>query len=258
MAADILLPVCQREDADADTIHDDDEASDGDALDPDGDGKPNAEDDDSDGDGISDRIEAGDGNCETPPVDTDHDGIPDYLDLDSDGDGVPDAMDGVTDADMDGILAFRDVDSDNDGASDGDEATHGTDPSVADTDEDGFPDLVEIARERLFCESPADEACGCATSDACGIPEDDFYVVLRFGEPPTIADLTFSTALRVVDVFFLLDTTESMDDELGRIRETIAAAETGLAARIGLALPEVEIGVGQHDDFPLLGLRPRG
>ena len=240
-------------DADGDRIAD---AIEGDG-DPDGDGLPNILDPDSDGDGILDQDEAGDIDCFSPPVDTDGDGTPDFLDLDSDDDQVPDRVEGAQDVDRDGVPAYRDLDSDDDGASDTDERVHGTDSTTADTDDDGYPDLVEIARERLECppEAPdvASGACGCATDPACGIPVEDFYVVLPFEGEAQPADLAFTTTVRSADLFFLMDTTASMDAELGRIRSTVATPETGLIARSAATLADVRFGAGQHEDFPFGG-----
>lgn len=236
-------------DADGDRIPDEVEGT-GDA---DGDGIPNFEDPDSDGDSILDQEEAGDPSCTTPPIDTDGDGIADFLDTDSDDDGVDDAVEGTGDPDMDRVPSYRDIDSDDDGASDTDEDAAGTDPTVADTDGDGFPDLVEIARERIECPGGEGEACGCATDAGCGIPDDDYYVVLPMGGAPVSEELLFQTTVREADVFFLMDTTTSMGTELDRVRATIATPDTGLIARIAETLPTVRFGAGQHEDFPFGG-----
>jgi hypothetical protein len=241
-------------DADGDRIPDEVEGS-GDA---DGDGIPNFEDPDSDGDGILDQEEAGDPSCTTPPIDTDGDGTPDYLDLDSDGDGVDDATEGTGDPDMDGVPSYRDLDSDDDGASDADEDEAGTDRTIADTDGDGFPDLVEIARERIECPGGEGEACDCATDASCGIPEDDYYVVLPMDGSTVSEELLFQTTVPAADVFFLMDTTTSMGTELDRVRATIATPSTGLIARIAETLPTVRFGAGQHEDFPFGGYGASG
>jgi hypothetical protein len=142
-------PGCEEYDEDLDTIPDDVEGD----GDPDGDTIPNFQDEDSDGDTIRDRHEAGDFDCNTPPVDTDGDGTPDTLDLDSDGDGLLDADEAgddnlasfPRDTDDWGTPDFRDIDSDNDGLSDSQEVGLGLDPYAEDTDGDTFPDFDEIA-----------------------------------------------------------------------------------------------------------------
>jgi hypothetical protein len=52
----------------------------------------------------------------------------------------------LRDIDADGIADRDDDDMDGDGLSNADEAVHGTDPRLADTDRDGMPDGYEIAR----------------------------------------------------------------------------------------------------------------
>ena len=258
--------------------------------DPEGDGLPRAEDPDADGDGLADALEAGDADCLTPPVDTDGDGMPDLLDLDSDGDSIADADEGPGDADGDGEPNFRDLDADGDGVSDaeeagdgdpetpparcaeepvddgfpdfldldadddgladGEEGAYGTARCGRDTDADGAGDLIESARERVECPGGEGEACGCATDGACGLPAEPVYVVVPRGEGTNAAEAIVDTALLRADVFFLLDTTESMGDELDLVKATVAA-EGGLVARIREVIPEAFFGGGQHDDFPL-------
>jgi len=347
------------DDPDMDTISSADEGT----GDPDGDGLPNDHDDDSDGDGLSDAIEAGDGNCNSAPtndldldgipdyldpdgngdgvpdadqldvdsdgdgridaldndvdgdgiansvergdgpeaVDTDHDGVPDFRDedsdgdtildlhegsgdgdgdmipnfrdLDSDGDGIEDAIeagdglpntppascareiDPVTGEVMsDGLANFADSDSDNDGAGDGEELLYGSDPCDIDSDDDGFPDVVEVAYAHLNCPDPTSggELCGCAHQSACGIPAQDFFVVLPYRGPVVRRDLDFGTTIRVADVFFLVDTTGSMGGTIANVKATVAAPG-GLMERIPESISDVWIGGGQHDDFPMGG-----
>ncbi|MBX3246925.1 MAG: hypothetical protein KF901_07075 [Myxococcales bacterium] len=136
--ASVLIRCSPEDDPDRDTISNEDEGE-GDA---DGDGVPNYLDPDSDGDGIPDLVEAGDTNCQTPPVDTDMDGIPDFLDLDSNGDGVPDAEQRDTDMDGDGIIDAFDMDVDGDGIPNPFEM--GPDGRQVDTDGDGIPDVFDL------------------------------------------------------------------------------------------------------------------
>lgn len=216
-------------DSDGDTISDRDEGF----GDPDDDGIPNFRDLDSDGDGRADAIEAGDADVDTPPA-----SCPNEIDLltgELAPDGVPDALD---------------FDSDGDGVGDGEEVERGLDPCGADTDDDGFSDLVEVARERVECDDGDEEACGCGSDASCGIPDDDYYVVLPFEAPPVQRELSFSTSLRVADVFFLTDTTNSMHGTLANIQATVAS-EGGLIERVRETVDGAYFGGGQHDDFPL-------
>ena len=133
--------------------------------DADGDGTPNSSDEDSDGDGISNRDEAGDVDCNTPPVDTDHDGTPDFLDTDANGDGVPDMLQATTDTDGDGTPDYRDPDVDGDGISNIDEL--GPDGLPVDTDMDGTPDVFDDDSDG---DSILDAHEGRTDPDGDGIP----------------------------------------------------------------------------------------
>lgn len=219
VSVDVPPTICgERTDADGDTIADDTEGS----GDSDGDGTADRRDLDSDADGISDAAEAGDEDCTTPPVDTDEDGLPDYLDNDSD----------------------------NDGASDAEEAQAGSMRLTADSDGDGFGDLEEIAYSDFYCEDePA--TCECVTTPECS-PDEVHIVVLAEGQNASV-DLTFSTAIPSADVFFLVDTTASMDATLENVKNVLDGGLDGgdLIAQIQAHIPDVRFGGGQHDDFPL-------
>jgi hypothetical protein len=244
-------------------------------VDTDGDGIPDIRDDDSDGDTILDLLEGA--------ADFDMDGIPNFRDLDSDGDGVSDAVE-AGDADPatppvtctnevdpitrtpvspdgtpypgDGYADWADRDSDNDGFSDGQERAVGTDPCDVDTDDDGIDDLFEGAYVERNCPGgrPAPGArpdvCTCATTASCGIPREDFYLVLPFGGPVQKRVLEFSTSIRVADVFFLTDTTGSMGGTLDNVKRTVATPGTGLIDRIRETIPDAWFGGGQFDDMP--------
>ncbi|UJR82765.1 MSCRAMM family adhesin SdrC [Sandaracinus amylolyticus] len=231
-------------------------------IDTDGDGTVDALDLDSDGDTIADAHEAA--------GDPDADDVPSFRDLDADGDGIPDA-DEAGDADVatppitcddeidvatgepddDELVDALDVDRDGDGVRDGDERDAGMDPCDPDSDDDGFGDLVEYARDDVECEDGTEDACGCAIDPDCGIPGDDYYVVLPYQAPSVVRELELSTLLRVADVLLLADTTGSMGRVLDHIQDTVAVPDTGLIDRIRDRVPSAWIGGGYHDDFPL-------
>lgn len=223
-------------DSDGDTILDAQEG----AIDADGDGTANFRDLDTDGDGIDDAIEAGDGDTATPPRTCGAEINP--LTGDVEGDGLAD---------------FVDADSDNDGAGDGEEVEVGSDPCNTDSDGDGFPDVVEVAYAGLNCTTGTEPECGCATSVACGIPSDDYFIVLPYRGPVERRDLEFGTTIRVADVFFITDTTGSMGGTLSNVQDTVAAPG-GLIDRISETIPDVWIGGGQHDDYPFGGYGSSG
>ncbi len=221
-AGDSGLPCGPADDPDSDSICSAEEG----AADVDNDGAPNSVDVDSDGDGVSDALEAGDALYETPPAHCAREVLG--------SDDVPD---------------FVDTDSDNDGLGDAQEAELGTDRCNIDSDGDGLDDLVEGAYERYNCARGID--CGCATDASCQIPPEHFYVVLPYGEAPIARDLEFGTTIRMADVFFLIDTTESMGSTLDAVKRTVSTSASGLIDRIAATIPDAFFGAGEHRDFPL-------
>jgi hypothetical protein len=217
-------------DSDGDTILD---AHEGD-RDYDGDSIPSFRDLDSDGDGTDDAVEAGDADLMTPPFQCANEINP--LDGTVMNDGFPDAFD---------------LDSDNDGATDRDERTRGSNLCDVDSDDDGFTDLAEVAYAQVNCpDGMTGEACDCVTNPSCGIPAEDYFLILPFGGEPQVRDLTFGTAIRVADIFFVTDTTGSMGGTLENVKRSVATPGTGLIDRIGVGIPDAWFGGGQHDDFP--------
>ena len=206
-----IMPCGQYTDADADTIPDSIEGT----GDTDGDTVPNMYDDDSDGDGIPDAVEAGDSDLCTIPANSDVDpAVPDS------GDNKPD---------------FLDTDSDNDGLSDADEAALGTDPTERDSDGDGVTDLGEWAAGT----NPLDP-----TST---ISPEDFFVILPYLEPSQHKDLNFGTTLKIADVYFLIDTTGSMDEAIYNVATRLTSF---IIPEIQARIPDVQVGVGHANDFP--------
>jgi hypothetical protein len=198
--------------------------------DSDSDTIPDYQDLDSDGDTIPDRIESA--------IDTDSDTIPDYLDLDSDGDTIPDATEGLTDTDGDGRPNFRDLDSDNDGLPDSEEIARGTDPYVADSDGDGYDDLSEVA-------------LGTDPTDPDSVPPPEtFYFTLPYNDPdgPKMQDFDFQTTLIMADIFFLIDTTNSMSEEINNLLLGLTGT---VIPGILASIPEPALGLARFEDFPM-------
>jgi len=209
---------------------------------------------DSDSDNLSDELE-GKGD-----VDTDGDGVADWLDDDSDNDAVPDAQeagygrttacDAAADSDNDGVPDFRDLDSDNDGVPDQDELQYDPDGSkwcrvVADCDKDGVIDLIELA-------------AGSDPTDANSTPPDALlYFVLPYQTPEKTKEFDFSTGVRVADIYFLIDTTASMQPAIDNIASSLDTAimpsilNGDPAATPPIpAIPGAWIGVGEMRDVP--------
>ena len=183
---------------------------------------------DSDGDFVADELEG------APDLDTDGDSTPDYLDEDSDGDGVSDETEAanpflegnqagkvrdepcatLADSDGDGIPDLRDVDSDGDGVADEDEGEYDPDGSQGcrvkpDCDGDDVVDPVELA-------------AGSDVLDPSSVPPDaTLYFVLPYEAPEKTKDFEFSAGVKKADVYFLIDTTESMQAAIDNVSSSL-------------------------------------
>lgn len=215
---------------------------------------------DTDKDGIADQLEG--------KKDTDGDGTPDYKDLDSDGDGIPDKdeaanpslpqgtagrvrngpCDPVADTDKDGTPDFQDLDSDDDGLPDKQEPTcKGTDCRVqynCDNDSGGLPDVIEIA----------------AKSDPCDgkpPPNGELYFVVPYGAPEQSKKFDFSAGVKDADIYFLIDTTESMQPAIDNVKSSLDSSiipailngDPNANPPIP-AIPGAWIGIGTFRDVP--------
>ncbi len=190
---------------------------------------------DADGDGIADQAEG--------MSDFDGDGVPNHLDDDSDGDGISDREEhqgnipcSLPDSDGDRVPNWLDRDSDNDGLSDADErARFSTDPYNRDSDGDGVTDLGEALGTMT---DPNDRSST--------IDPDDFFLVLPYNDAAVDRELEFGTNLQVADVYFLIDTTGSMQSAIDNVTSSISSLSTQIRMRIA----NVQMGVGQYRDFP--------
>lgn len=250
------------------------------AEDLDGDGVGNFADLDNDGDAIEDIAELGPNP--SVAVDTDNDGTPDLHDLDSDGDAIADVFETGADFDRDGIANFRDLDSDddcrpdrlergaeqeprdndrdrrydfvdrdsdNDGVADRNEdancdGAHAAPESnalVADSDGDGVSDLIE-------------RAAGTDPNSAADNPRvrGDFVFVMPYQKPqlPVQDKLDFKPALSNVDLYVLVDRSESMATEtqsiknsLGNVIRDLQCAPVG-TGQPGNCIPNLHAGLG--------------
>lgn len=221
---------------------------------------------DKDKDLIADILEKG------PNTDTNGDGSPDELDDDADGDGILDkneaanpflpvdqagqvrveSCDPLADTDGDGSPDVRDLDSDNDGVPDKEEAKYDADGSkgcrvLIDCDADGVIDVIEIAADS----NPA---------DGMSIPVDaGLYFVLPYQEGERLKDFSFSTGIAKADIYFMIDTTASMQPAIDNLKasidtEIIPTILNG-DATANPPIPAIDdawIGVGEFRDVPWL------
>jgi len=106
---------------------------------------------------------------------------------------------------------------------------------MMDTDGDGVTDLGEVA----FDTDPTDPT---STMDP-----DDFFVILPYNGDHVHDNLTFGTNLQVADVYFLIDTTGSMDPAIENVATSLASV---IVPGIRAAIPDVQMGVGHFNDVP--------
>ncbi|HEY8432591.1 MAG TPA: vWA domain-containing protein [Sandaracinaceae bacterium] len=81
-----------------------------------------------------------------------------------------------------------------------------------------------------------------------GPPMPDECIELPYLEPPSELEVSFRAQILSADVFFLVDVTGSMGEEIDQIRARLRDEITpGLVA----AIPDVRFGVGHFADFPI-------
>ncbi|MDQ3339784.1 MAG: hypothetical protein M4D80_31875 [Myxococcota bacterium] len=186
-------------------------------LDTDADGTPDFHDLDSDEDTIVDAVETN--------ADYDGDSVGNFQDQDSDGDCVPDFLEArgnpPADSDMDTRPDFLDRDADNDGILDTAEDANcngvrdGSESSATDddTDNDGVSDLVE-------------QVAGTDPNNAASNPQanGDYVFVEPYMKPqtPTEDDLDFSSKLKAIDLYVLLDRSGSMSQEITTVKANLS------------------------------------
>jgi hypothetical protein len=240
-----------------------------------GDNLPNYRDTDSDGDRIPDSYEC----FSDPCIDNDEDGLPDYVDPDSDNDGIPDVIetneivsgdlpcyinpdsdgDGIPDseecknydqnqtcpdADGDGIPDFKEIDSDGDGLPDNQEIDCGGElghsKSQKDTDGDGFSDLAEV----LVGSDPCNAAEGVKDKGV------KFYFELPYEGEKQNDTLVFSPQVQKADIFFNVDTTGSMGQEIDKLKSSLSST---IIPDVKTKISDSAFGVSYFDDFPVNG-----
>jgi hypothetical protein len=146
---------------------------------------------------------------------------------------------GATPRDTDGdtIIDALDFDSDNDGLTDREEHDRWrTDPRSPDTDGDGFSDLFEVAY-------------GSDPLDPSSFPDpDDSFVIVPYMEPPQVRQVGFGTDIQQADVYFLLDSTGSMETAIQNVIDSLTGT---ILSGLRTAFSDVQLGVGAFDDFPV-------
>lgn len=230
--------------------------------------------DDQDGDGIS--------NTDEGDADTDGDGTPDSEDADSDNDTIPDQIEGTGDFDLDGIGNWRDPDSDDDCRSDMLESGGTAPPRDSDGDQrfdvvdrdsdgDGLADEAEDANcngtrdgtetDAVEADSDGDDfsdlvegALGTDPMNEDANPRvngDSVFVVPHQVAPVAIAEsLAFSTSLKTVDLYVIVDRSGSMSTETTSIKNNMGTVINNLqcppfgVGAAGTCLSDLHAGLG--------------
>jgi hypothetical protein len=139
----------------------------------------------------------------------------------------------------------------------------GGDPTVTDSDGDGVPDAYD--------QYPADAACDGYSEQggACALPETNggIFHVLEFGGPAVSNNLDIQTQVRTADIYFLMDTTQSMQGEINNLKSALTsgnyiadpticpsltpAEKQGIIGAMRCTIPDAQFGVGYFDDYPV-------
>lgn len=120
--------------------------------------------------------------------------------------------------------------------------------TLTDSDGDGVPDVADD------CPGPgvvrrADGTCSGA--------DEYFYHELPYGGPAEIDPLDIMVQVRTADVYFLMDTTGSMGEEIYNLRTGLTSGtfipgcSGGIIGAIRCTIPDAWFGVGYHDDYPV-------
>jgi hypothetical protein len=112
-----------------------------------------------------------------------------------------------------------------------------TNPTLADTDDDGTTDFIEIVLG-------SDPRNPLQTPGTLG----KYYFVLPYlGEPvPAINIVPLRTQLNQGDVAFIVDTTATMGGEI----QNLKTAMMTMIAKLKLTIPDLAVGIAGFDDFP--------
>ena len=82
-------------------------------------------------------------------------------------------------------------------------------------------------------------------------PMPDECIELPFMDPPSELRVSFVAQIQSAEIFFLVDVTGSMSDEIMQIRENL---RTVIVPGLADSIPDIRIGVGHFADFPEPGL----
>ena len=80
-----------------------------------------------------------------------------------------------------------------------------------------------------------------------GGPTPDECIELPFMDPPSELRVSFVAQIQSAEIFFLVDVTGSMSDEIMQIRDNLRSV---IIPGLGDSIPDIRVGVGHFADFP--------
>lgn len=120
--------------------------------------------------------------------------------------------------------------------------------TLPDSDGDGVPDVADDCPGAGAVRNP---------DGTCSASDEYFYHDLPYGGPAEIDPLDIMVQVRTADVYFLMDTTGSMGEEIYNLRTSltsgtfITGCSGGIIGAIRCTIPDAWFGVGYHDDYPV-------
>jgi len=120
-------------------------------------------------------------------------------------------------------------------------------PELPDSDGDGVPDIADE------CVGPG----ALPAADGSCYGDTFFFHELPYGGPAELDPLEVGVQVRTADIYFLMDTTGSMGDEIANLRSGLTSGtfiprcSGGIIGAIRCTIPDAWFGVGYHDDYPV-------
>jgi hypothetical protein len=118
---------------------------------------------------------------------------------------------------------------------------------LPDADGDGVPDIADM------CVGPG----AFRAADGSCYGDIFFYHTLPYLGAAESDPLPIGVQVRTADVYFLMDTTGSMGDEIANLQRDLTSGSFltgctgGIIGAIRCTIPDAWFGVGQHDDYPI-------
>lgn len=115
----------------------------------------------------------------------------------------------------------------------------------------GFPAVsAETARVKAVLDSVEGIAQITVVAYRRSGPAQDFFFILPYEDPAGLVakPLDFGTTIPSLDVFFLMDTTGSMGEEIANLQNAVTGT---IVPGVQTAVPNTQFGAGAFEDFPI-------